>query len=129
MFPLELTASERMPSGGPIRLPIHNCRTSKPVIPARDAVEGLNRFQHTASVAQSKHARIIRPNVDPVSNSHTARKFELTGSNGRPLAGWRAPAQRIATDNREHTAAPIGGKPPDTQVCDFFPVPIPGDCE
>jgi hypothetical protein len=94
-LPFELAATERIPSGGPRRLPIHDCRTSKPSIPPSDVIEPIDRIEHTALMAQAQHACIVRSYVDGVSNSHTARKLELARSDGCPCAARCTPALAI----------------------------------
>jgi len=71
MLPFELAVTERIPSGGPTRChsQLLNQQTRHP--PAT-FVETVNRFEHSAPVAQPQHACIVRSNVDGVSNSHTA---------------------------------------------------------
>src|SRR5215469_10949152 len=67
-------------------------------------------------MAQPQHPRIVRCNVDSVSNSHTARKLELARSDGCPFAAWCTPAQRMSADNGECTAASIRCEPSDGLV-------------
>src|SRR5271156_2911612 len=80
-------------------------------------------------MAEPQHARIVRSNVDGVSNSHTARKLELAHSDGCPFAAFCTPAQRMSPDNGERTSASIRCEPSDGLVGNFLRALIAGDCE
>src|ERR1700694_2534834 len=80
-------------------------------------------------MAQPQHACIVRSYVDGVSNSHTARKFELARSDGCPFAAWCSPAQQMSADNGERTAASIRCEPSDGLVRNLLRAPIAGDSE
>jgi hypothetical protein len=78
----------------PKTLPIHNGRTGKPAISARNFVKAFERLEPTADlILQQEHACIIRSGVDSISNDHAARKLELAGCDRSPFAAFLSPAQ------------------------------------
>jgi len=113
----------------PETLAIHDCRARKPGIAPHDVVEAINRTERTAPSAQPQHACIVRSYIDGVSNNHTARKFELARSDGRPFAAWCAPQQRMLPNNGKRTAASVRCESSDGLVRKLMRAPIAGDCE